>query len=203
MFMRNSTQAIHEVKSNPKQIKIPEDGQLSKKGTVIKNTDTEQEIDYTIAEMIKKINQAGFQSKFSCSGLKKDHPVKDVKHDGAYISFLHRENDGEALNLIESVASRLNMTVESGTIGQHAALIVRIDKDREGRSLSERIHMANEAVKKRYCTGIKQQQGAYTSDLEAILNRNGGLIYDSDEKVETVWRKFADILLKASCRYVS
>lgn len=203
MFMRNSTHAFHEVKSNPKQIKIPEDGQLSKKGTVVKNTDTEQEIDYTIAEIIKKINQAGFQSNFSCSGLKKDHPIKDVKHDGAYISFLQRDNDSEALNIIQSAALKLNLTVEQSRIDRDSALIVRIDKDNKGRSLSDRINMANEAVKRLCFIGSEPHRGANTRDLEIVLRRNGGLLYDSDEKIEAVWRKFGDLLLKLRCRYAS
>ncbi len=203
MFMRNLTTAIHEVKSDPKQIKIPEDGQLSRKGTVIKDNDPEQEIDYTISEMIRKINQAGYRSKFSCSGLEKDHPFKGVKHDGGYISFLHKDNDSKAMNIIRNAASKLNMTVEQSRINQNDALVVRIDKDRTGRSLSDRIHLANEAVRKIYGGGSDQPYGAYTSDLEAVLNRNGGLVYDCDEKIEAVWKKFSDLLLKSGCRYAS
>jgi len=203
MFMRNNTTAIHEVKSSPKQIKIPEDGQLSKKGTVIKNNDVEQEIDYTIAEIIKKINRAGYITRFSCSGLKKDHPYKDVKHDGGYIGFLRRDNDNKALNIIKNAATKLNMTVEHCRINQHSALMIRIDKDHTGGSLSDRIRLANEAVRKIYGSGSRQPYGAYTSDLEAVLIRNGGLVYDSDEKIENVWRKFGDLLLKSSCPYAS
>ncbi|MBR0596938.1 hypothetical protein [Sinanaerobacter chloroacetimidivorans] len=197
MFMSKDSNSTHVSKTSLKQIKVPQDGQLSKKGTVTKDTRTANEIDYSIAEIVEKINHAGFISKFSCSGLKKDHPYNDVKHDGAYISFLRQDNDTEALAFIKKAAISLHMTVEHCIISRRPALVVRIDKDKAGNSLSDRIKMANETMDHIYGYHSKRPYGAYTKDLEAIISRSGGLIYDSDEKIETVWKKFGDLLLKS------
>lgn len=203
MLMSKKNITVHEVKSNLKQIKIPVGGQLSKKGTVIRDCDSEKEIDYSISEIVESINKAGFKSKYSCSGLKKDHPFKDVKHDGAYISFLHRDNSVNVLDIIKNAALRLNMTVEQCRINQRPALVIRIDKDKIGSSLSDRMKTANE-LGRRICGGhSRQPYGACTRDLEAVLTRNGGLFYDSDEKIEAVWKKFCEMLLKSSCQYAS
>jgi hypothetical protein len=187
--------AIHEFKPDPKQINIPYDGQLSKQGTVVKCTRTSDDVDYSIAAVVEKINQAGFKSKFSCSGLKKDHPFKSVNPDGAYISFLYEENDARALTLIEKAAMSLNMTVEYCRMSRKPAVIVRIDKDRTGHSLSDRIRMAGKEIADRCGITIRNSFGADTKDLQTIIKRNGGLIYDTDEKIETVWNQFVNVLL--------
>jgi hypothetical protein len=203
MFMSKVTTSIHEVNPDPKQIMIPYDGQLSKNGTVTKSTSAAGEVDYTIAPVVDKINHAGFISQFSCSGLKKDHPFKTVNPDGAYISFLYEENDSRALTLIEKAAMSLNLTVEYCKISRRPALIVRIDKDRSGNSLSDRIRTASKNIAGRYGQNLRKSFGACTKDLQLIINRNGGLIYDTDEKIEAAWKKFANVLLYLNYQYVS
>ena len=200
VFMSRISTSVHENRPDPKQIKIPDDGQLSKNGTVIKSTKTAEEVDYSIAEIVEKINNAGFISKFSCSGLKKDHPLIDVKPDGAYISFLYQDNEAKALNLIEKAAAILDMTVEYCKMSRSSALVVRIDKDKAGHSLSERIRIAAKNVNSRIGEDLRGSFGACTEDLEAVTRKNGGLIYDTDEKIETVWKKFGNMLLSLNCR---
>lgn len=202
MFMSKENNFKCDITPGLKQIKIPVDGQLSKKGTIIKDLDAVREIDYSISEIVERINNAGFRSVFSCSGLKKDHPYKDVNRDGAYIGFLYQDNDLKALTLIRRVADRLNLTVEQCILNNRLALVVRIDKDKAGNSLTDRIRMANEA-RTVYCSSFKQPQGAGTKDLEAIIKKSGGLIYDSDEKIETVWKKFGNMLINTRHQNVS
>ena len=203
MFTRTASNTIHEVINDSKQIKIPTDGQLSKKGTIIKNTKAEKEIDYSIAEIVEDLNDAGFVTKYSCSGIKKDHPLKDVKHDGGYISFLYQENEAEALAFIKKIALKLNLTVEHSKISQNPALIVRIDKDKAGNSLSDRITIANTGRNDASGKDGNGPYGAFTKDLDAIINKNGGLIYDSDDKIVAVWKRFCGMLLNSSCQNAS
>ena len=194
MFMNKENSPICKIESGQKQIKIPVDGQLSKKGTIVKNTSTAGEIDYSIAGLVDSINKAGFKSNYSCSGLKKDHPNREIKPDGGYISFLIQENELDAIAWIKNVAHRFNLTVEQTKISKRPALVVRIDKDREGNSLTDRIRIANGSVEGRE-TISEHTYGAFTKDLEDILVRCGGLIYDTDEKIEAVWKKFCTMLL--------
>jgi len=193
VFMSKVAASIHEINPDPKQIKIPYDGQLSKHGTVIRRTRAAEEVDYSIAPIVDRINHAGFITQFSCSGLKKDHPLKTVSPDGAYISFPYEENNPRALNLIEKAAMSLNLTVESSRLSRNPALIVRIDKDRSGNSLTGRIGIAGKTLNGNNNSG--GSFGACTKDLQTIIKRNGGLIYDTDEKIEAVWRRFANLLL--------
>lgn len=202
MFMSKENNLRHDLKSNQKQIKIPEDGQLSKEGTVVKDISIAKEVDYSIAEIVGNINQAGFKSIFSCSGLKKDHPLKDVKQDGAYISFLNQDNDTETLAFIRKAATHLDLTAEECRINRLPALLVRIDKDIKGNSLSDRIRIANESISYVYSYNRKRPYGACTKDLEIILQQNGGLVYDTDEKIQAVWKKFEEILLGFSYQNV-
>lgn len=198
MFMNKVNSPICEIKSRPKQIKIPVDGQLSKKGTIVKHTRNAGEIDYSIASIVDTINDAGFRSIYSCSGLKKDHPNRDIRADGGYISFLIRDNDMDAIAWIKNVANRLNLTVEHMTIRKSPALMIRIDKDKEGNSLMDRIRIANGSMGEVWEDEKKRPNGAYTKDIEAIIERAGGLLYDTDEKIEAVWKKFCSMLLLGS-----
>ncbi len=206
--MLKENNAVYEMKAPQKQINIPVDGQLSNKGTVIKRTNAVGEVDYSIADIVEKINRAGFVSKYSCSGLMKDHPFKGVKPDGAYISFLYDENEDDRIRAIENAAETLDLTVERSRFSRRPALVVRVDKDRTGKSLSDRIKMANQMVGMFHISGCNTAYGACTRDLELVLKRNGGLIYDSDEKIEAVWKAFCDLLLRTfhrsgNCRSVS
>ncbi|MDF3001416.1 MAG: hypothetical protein K0Q48_1535 [Bacillota bacterium] len=195
MFMNKENSPICKIKSNQKQIKIPVDGQLSKNGTIVKNTSTAGEVDYSIANLVDGINKAGFKSVYSCSGLKKDHPNRETKPGGGYISFLIQDNELDAIAWIKNAAHRFNLSVEQTTINSKPALVVRIDKDKEGNSLTDRIRIANESGEDA-CMGFKTRPyGAFTKDLEDIILRCGGLIYDTDEKIEAVWRKFCSMLL--------
>lgn len=203
VFMSKVTTSVHEFNPDPKQIKIPYNGQLSKKGTVIKNTRIAQDVDYSIADIVDKINKAGFKSQFSCSGLKKDHPLTNVNPDGAYISFLYEENTAKALTLIEKAAMSLDMTVKYCKISRNPALIVRIDKDKAGKSMYDRIIAANQNANYRHSSDFGNSFGACTKDLDAIIKRNGGLIYDTDEKLETAWKKFGNLLLYLRYQNVS
>ena len=204
MFTSNEPTALREIKPDQKQRKIPVDGQLSKKGTVIKNTKFAEEIDYSIADIVEKINKAGFKSKFSCSGLKKDHPFKDVNYDGGYISFFHHENNLEALAFIEETAKSLRLTAEYCSISRLPALVIRIDKDNAGNSLADRIRLVNERKNGNISyESSKESFGAFTKDLDTMIKKNGGLIYDSDEKIESVWKRFHELLLKSSYQHAS
>lgn len=195
MFMNKENSTICTIKSDQKQIKIPVDGQLSKNGTIVKNTSTAGEVDYSIANLVDGINKAGFKSVYSCSGLKKDHPNCEIKPGRGYISFLIQDNELDAIAWIKNAAHRFNLSVEHTTIKNKPALVVRIDKDKEGNSLTDRIRIAN-GSEEDVCMDIKTRPyGAFTKDLEDIIRRSGGLIYDTDEKIEAVWRKFCSMLL--------
>lgn len=202
MFTSKETLTLREIKPDQKQINIPVDGQLSKKGTVIKNTKFADEVDYSIADIVESINKAGFISKFSCSGIKKDHPLKDVSYDGGYISFFHHDNDRKALAFVEQAAKSLNLTAEYCSISQLPALTVRIDKDKAGNSLSDRIRLANEIKNNMNCSSM-EPFGAFTKDLDTVIKKSGGLVYDSDDKIESVWRRFRDLLLNSSYQNAS
>jgi hypothetical protein len=193
--MNKENSPICKIESGQKQIKIPVDGQLSKKGTIVKKTSTAGEIDYSIAGLVDNINKAGFKSIYSCSGLKKDHPNREIKPDGGYISFLIQENELDAIAWIKNAAHRFNLTVEHTKISKKPALVVRIDKDREGNSLTDRIRIANGSESENCETISEHAYGAFTKDLEDIIERCGGLIYDTDEKIEAVWKKFCSMLL--------
>jgi hypothetical protein len=203
MFTSKETVTLREIKPDQKQINIPADGQLSKKGTVIKNTKFADEVDYSIADIVESINKAGFISKFSCSGIKKDHPLKGVNYDGGYISFFHHDNDRNALAFIEKAAQSLHLTAEYCSISQLPALTIRIDKDKAGNSLSDRIRLANEIKNKSVSCVSMNSFGAFTKDLDSVIKKSGGLIYDSDEKIESVWRRFCDLLLNFSYQNAS
>ena len=198
MFMNKENCPVCKMSPGPKQIKIPVDGQLSKKGTVVRKTKAAGEVDYSIAGIIESLNEAGYKSTYSCSGLKKDHPFKDVKPDGGYISFLIHENGMKALSFIKKAAVRLNLTVEERQHSSEPALVVRIDKDHAGNSLLDRIRIANECGSERHGSDYKRSFGAFTKDLEAIIKNSGGLIYNTDDQIEAVWLKFRDLLLDSS-----
>ncbi|QOX62539.1 hypothetical protein FRZ06_03865 [Anoxybacterium hadale] len=195
MFMNKENSPICKIKSDQKQIKIPVDGQLSKKGTIVKKTSTAGEIDYSIANLVDGINKAGFKSVYSCSGLKKDHPNCEIKPGGGYISFLIQDNDLDAITWIKNAAHRFSLSVEHTYINNKPALVVRIDKDKEGNSLTDRIRIANESGDHASGDFKNRPYGAFTKDLEDIIQRCGGLIYDTDEKIEAAWRKFCSMLL--------
>jgi hypothetical protein len=203
VFMSKVAATVHEINPDPKQIKIPYNGQLSKQGTVIRRTRTAEEVDYSIASIVDRINHAGFITQFSCSGLKKDHPLKAVNPDGAYISFPYEENHPRTLNLIEKAAMSLNLTVEYCRMSRNPALIVRIDKDRSGNSLTDRISIAGKTLSGGSGQKTGGSFGACTKDLQNIIKRNGGLVYDTDEKIEAVWKRFANLLLYLSVQNAS
>lgn len=67
-------------------------------------------IDRTIAPIIRKLNEQGYATIASCSGLSKDHPNQKETMKG-YLSF---ESDKQRDVIIEAVAERLGIPIEKG-----------------------------------------------------------------------------------------
>lgn len=88
-------------------------------------------IDKSIARLVEKLNQKGYVTLASCSGLLSEHPPKNEQMKG-YLSF--RAGDGKEA-FIESVAKRIGIPVERGKTYFEPSITIRItgedDAERE------------------------------------------------------------------------
>ena len=85
-------------------------------------------IDSSIADFIEELNQKGYQTLSSCSGLKKEHP-KEAKPPTGYLSFLHDSNAEQ----IAEVCAQLDFPVIEGEVYLKPAITVTLrgDTDKE------------------------------------------------------------------------
>ncbi len=192
--MRNEVYYVCDLQPSQKQRILPQDGQFSQQGNVKKSFFGKNEIDKSIEPLVQWLNQEGFITKYSCSGLKKDHPNKEIRQDGAYICFLYQENDRKKLNLIYKIAGQLRFSVHEKMLGRKRAMVIRIDVDKMGMTLEERMEQANRNSIVIESSFQKTNFGADTSVLNTVLVENGGLIYDTDGKIERAWRRFGILL---------
>ena len=88
-------------------------------------------VDAGLCEVLEKINQAGYQSAQSCSGLKADHEHKETTRGGYIAWFLDDLNEGQ-VRKIEVAASKAGLDFKVADLFFLPAVTVRADRLADG-----------------------------------------------------------------------
>jgi hypothetical protein len=158
-------------------------------------------VDAGLAEVLERINKAGYQSAQSCSGLQRDHEHKQTT-TGGYISWFASDLNEEQVEAIEVAASKAGLVCKHSDLFFAPAISVRAEWLKDGSSTEDARLEASAKTNaewgvdkrpddERAMAWLKRQGALW---LEGIKQR-GGLAINTDEAQERAWTDFADALL--------
>ncbi len=162
-------------------------------------------VDATLAMPLKQINDAGFKSTQSHSGLKKDHhehpqyPTSGYVggRDTGYITFLRSNLTPEKEEKIVKAAKLANLSVEYDDIFFFPAITVRTNRMKSGKSSSNVLRQASvEAGLKVSSPDFMEKLEIRNKIYEQRFKENDGYLLDTDEKAQNAFNTFSRALVK-------
>lgn len=195
--IKTPVEPVEEVKTSVPEGNIVIEEKLEGIGTV----------DKSLAEPIKKLNNMGFQTIQSHSGIIKDHPGREnIDIHGGYIAINIPKDNLKQRQQVKEAAQKTGLTIEEGSAFFEPGLTVSIPETMSGDSHKEIIDVANEMFKK--ATG-KDMMEALAEDtkkavklreffINKLKEQKGGDFWNqtTDEQRQEMWNKFADELEK-------
>ncbi len=153
-------------------------------GVRVRDVPAASGVDAAIAEVIQALNDAGFKTAQSMSGLKVDYTGKGEGRysPGGYMAFWKTDITEDQVRQIHRAARKAGMYVDDGPIWFSEAAVVRTGVFKSGRTRADLIEEANQLSglrtgrpdflerlpeRDRILKRLKQEAGGYVSDAES------------------------------------
>jgi len=181
------------------------DAYLDDLGVRVRDKPLSKGLDAGIADELQAINDAGYTTIQSMSGLKSDYPSGARYSSDGYMSFLKSKNSPEQQQEIIEAATKAGLAVKPDSeIFFQPAVTVRsgMTVDRIPREVLRL--QANEVANAKigdYQTKVRGKGGdifdrwldVRDKELKKLINEHGGMLED-DASIYNMWRKFTEFL---------
>jgi hypothetical protein len=159
-------------------------------------------VDAGLAEHLQRINQAGYKSVQSCSGLGADHPDRKQAH--GYIAWYRADLGAAQESAIIQAAVAAGLEDRYGDLFFLPSLAVRVSLLADG----TREKSIREEANKLACSALGYTSTPYGDDfmpwlayreraMAGLAQAHGGLALQNDEQITAAWQTFTALLLQA------
>ncbi len=157
-------------------------------GVRVRDIPTASGVDAGIAEVIQALNDAGFKTAQSMSGLKVDYTGKGAERyvpAGGYMAFWKDQITEDQVRQIHKAARKAGLYVDDGPVWFSEAAVVRTGVFKSGRTRTDIIQEANRLSglhvgvpdflerlpeRDRIVKRLKQEEGGYIPDAQIRRN---------------------------------
>jgi hypothetical protein len=156
---------------------------------ITKNVEGIGGVDAGIADNIKYLNDHGFKTAQSHSGLSSDHIGRGT--DEGYIAFFKSDLTPEKIRVLKNAAERANLTWDEDEIFFQPAITVRTAKLKSGKGYYEVLKEANiesglEPGKPDFMDKLKVRETL----MRQKLSQNGGYLFTTDAENKAAFDQF-------------
>lgn len=170
-------------------------------GVRVKDKPVAKGLDAGIADHVQTINDAGFTTIQSMSGLKEDYPTGERYSPDGYMAFMRDDNSPEQLQQIREAAEAAGLPVKDSEIFFQPAVVVRTGMTNDGTPLETLRKQASQAADKQYPDArgtdafMEEWLPFRDQELRRLEQEHGGRLED-DAAISKMWADFTAELTK-------
>ena len=174
---------------------------IDEMGVRVKDVPLAKGVDAGIADHLQAINDAGFKTVQSMSGLKADYPSGERYSSNGYMAFMKDENDAKKLQRIRKAAEEAGLPVYDQDIFFQPALVVRTGLTNDGTPFGVLLEQANEKADAKFPNA--RETDAFVTDWwpyrnkirDQLVEAHGGSLED-DAVIAKLWDDFTKNLTR-------